>query len=144
MRNGTSLPLESARRRSSSEGRKASSVAGGSATLTSPGAGTSIDCRSCHWLNVAASEWAATRLARSNRAKSRRRQRRGFVFIRPGDNGGKALVEERGHDRDHGHAQQRADAIQLRQFGEVVNKQLQQCDAQQAKRGVTRRRDPLD
>src|SRR5881396_3120691 len=126
MRNGTSFPAESARRRSSSAGRKASSVAGGSATLTSPGAGTPIDCRCCHSLNVAARKWPATKLAKSSRAILRRRQRRSLVFIRPGNDGGKPLIEERRHDRDHGHAQKRADAVKLRQFGEVVKKQLEQ------------------
>src|SRR6266567_4371394 len=124
MRNGTSFPVESARRRSSSDGRKTSSVAGGSATLTSPGAETSIDSRCCHSLNVAASEWPATKLATSSRAVSRRRQRRSFVFIRPDYDGGKALIEERRHDRNDCHAQKRADAVKLLQFGEVVKKQL--------------------
>src|SRR5213596_114333 len=119
MRNGTSFPVESARRKSSSEGRKASSVAGGSATLTRPGAGTSIGCRCCHSLNVAATEWPATKLASSSPARSRSRRERSFVFIRPGNGGGEALIEERSDDRDHRDAHQRADAIKLGQLYRV-------------------------
>src|SRR6266480_1943220 len=144
IRNGTSFPAESARRKSSSEGRKASSVAGGSATLTSPGAGTSIGCRCCHSVNVAATEWPATKLASSSPASSRSRRERSFVFISPGKGGGEALIEERRDDRDHRDAHQRADAVKLGQLRKVVEEQLQDRDAQQAKRGVTCRRDPLD
>src|SRR5438552_1356645 len=144
MRNGTSFPAESARRKSSSEGRKASSVAGGSATLTSPDAGTSIGCRCCHSVNVAATEWPATKLASSSPAKSRSRRKRSFVFISPGKGGGEALIEERRDDRDHRDAHQRADAIKLGQLRQVVEEQLQERDAQQRERGVTCRRDPLD
>src|SRR5437879_2845195 len=144
MRNGTSFPAESARRKSSSEGRKASSVAGGSANLTRPGAGTSIGCRCCHSVNVAATEWPATKLASSSPARSRSRRKRSFVFISPGNRGRKSLIEERRDDRDHRDARQRADAIKLGQLRKVVEEQLQERDAQQRERGVARRRDPLD
>src|SRR2546427_5368936 len=144
MRNGTSFPVESARRKSSSEGRKASSVAGGSATLTRPGAETSIGCRCCHSVNVAATEWPATKLASTSPARSRSRRKRSFVFISPGKGGGESLIEERRDDRDHRDAHQRADAIKLGQLRKVVEEQLQERDAQQPERGVTCRRDPLD
>src|SRR2546429_5912121 len=144
MRNGTSFPAESSRRKSSSEGCKASSVARGSATLTRPGAGTSIGCRCCHSVNVAATEWPATKLASSSPARSRSRRKRSFVFIRPGNDGGESLIEERRDDCDHRDAHQRADAIKLSQLRQVVKEQLQDRDAQQAKGGVTCRRDPLD
>src|SRR5437660_3600536 len=144
MRNGTSFPVESARRKSSSEGRKASSVAGGSATLTSPASGISIGCRCCHSVNVAATEWPATKLASNSPARSRSRRKRSFVFISPGKSGGESLIEERRDDCDHGDAHQRADAIKLGQLRKVVEEQLQERDAQQRERGVTCRRDPLD
>src|SRR4051812_32643271 len=135
-RNGVSRPVESSNRRSSSPGRAASRVAGGSTSLSTPARSTDSDWRFFH------SASSSPRPVNGHASNAKRNSDElGFlrgIFLRAGH---EVLVSKRGHDRDDRDAKQRADAIQCFESREIVEEQFQQGHAQQGHRRIPARAD---
>src|SRR4051812_43503016 len=120
-------------RKSLSVGWAESSVAAGRTILVRPGAATLSVWRFCHSVGVIAAEPTAVAKTRpsSVRGKKLRLRRSGFFIARQ-----KALIGEGGEDRDHGDAEQRANPVESFEAREIVEKEFQQCYAEECDRGV--------